>query len=332
MKQEELERRTPLSEKTVEIAWKCPACGKPQMKEADVCPDCGVIVAKFRQAPAKAEDDVEQSKIVDEETTVEYVWKCSACGKPQQKSFNQCPECGVVGSKITSPPASELAKGIKDSETQGDRRPSGIKAPQNFLRGILGTFSKRRVYVIGSIGGLILLFIVIVSFRALLDPAHVLPTNVKQNLLAPYKDNHQSILVTAMKDSYPSINADPEFVKKWVDEHFNLKVIKAEKAAATQEIRDKKNPKGIYCVRFSVSGDLDMKQPSAFNVIVYQLQSGELEATSIGAQDYIRGYNDCPEGWDNICPFGCEDSNLAVKNLRKRLEEIGTSSVVRELE
>ncbi len=31
-----------------EKTWKCPACGLPQFKPFDECPQCGVIVAKFR--------------------------------------------------------------------------------------------------------------------------------------------------------------------------------------------------------------------------------------------------------------------------------------------
>jgi len=32
----------------------------------------------------------------------EYVWKCSQCGKPQPKPFDQCPECGA-GEKTPTP-------------------------------------------------------------------------------------------------------------------------------------------------------------------------------------------------------------------------------------
>jgi hypothetical protein len=39
----ELERRRPSGEQTVEVVFKCPSCGKPQIKEFDLCPECGVI-------------------------------------------------------------------------------------------------------------------------------------------------------------------------------------------------------------------------------------------------------------------------------------------------
>jgi len=46
--QAELDSRAiPQHEEDVEIAWKCPACGKPQPQEVAVCPKCGVIVEKF---------------------------------------------------------------------------------------------------------------------------------------------------------------------------------------------------------------------------------------------------------------------------------------------
>ena len=63
-----------------------------------------------------------------------------------------------------------------------------------------------------------------------------------------------------------------------------------------------------------------MRRPSAFNVLVYQLQSGELEITPDDIK-CERGYNDCPKDWDNICPFGCADSNREVQRLQKRLDE-----------
>ncbi|MGO9121680.1 MAG: hypothetical protein ACLQPD_29235 [Desulfomonilaceae bacterium] len=48
VKQSELDNRVPLAERTVDIVWKCPACGKPQTQQADICPNCGVIEAKFK--------------------------------------------------------------------------------------------------------------------------------------------------------------------------------------------------------------------------------------------------------------------------------------------
>ena len=51
----ELDERMPLSEKTVEIdIFRCPACDMPQFSEFDECPQCGVIVSKFRKRQADA--------------------------------------------------------------------------------------------------------------------------------------------------------------------------------------------------------------------------------------------------------------------------------------
>jgi len=47
--QGELDNRTPLSERTVKLEmYKCPACGMPQLTKFDVCPQCGVIIRKFK--------------------------------------------------------------------------------------------------------------------------------------------------------------------------------------------------------------------------------------------------------------------------------------------
>ena len=55
LKQEEVDKGTVQPGQSVEVAWKCPACGMPQTKQSDECPDCGVIVAKFKQPPVQGE-------------------------------------------------------------------------------------------------------------------------------------------------------------------------------------------------------------------------------------------------------------------------------------
>lgn len=47
LKQSELDNRVPLAERTVDIVWKCPACGKPQTIVFDECPECGLVISKF---------------------------------------------------------------------------------------------------------------------------------------------------------------------------------------------------------------------------------------------------------------------------------------------
>ncbi len=72
LKQEELEKRKREPDKIVDVAWKCPACGKPQSRRYDECPNCGVIVAKFREAPANVETNgFQESTILEEQNEQE---------------------------------------------------------------------------------------------------------------------------------------------------------------------------------------------------------------------------------------------------------------------
>jgi hypothetical protein len=59
LEERELATRTASSgPRSAPIAWKCPACGAPQTRTYDECPNCGVIVAKFQGKPAEfAEPD-----------------------------------------------------------------------------------------------------------------------------------------------------------------------------------------------------------------------------------------------------------------------------------
>lgn len=47
LQQAELDSRAPAHKPATTAVWKCPACGKPQSKEFEECPDCGVIVSRF---------------------------------------------------------------------------------------------------------------------------------------------------------------------------------------------------------------------------------------------------------------------------------------------
>ena len=49
LKEHELQARSSATSAGVRIAWKCPACGTPQTRAYDECPNCGVIVVKFQQ-------------------------------------------------------------------------------------------------------------------------------------------------------------------------------------------------------------------------------------------------------------------------------------------
>ena len=50
LKRHDLEKRTLMSEKSIAIAWECPACGVPQTQAYDECPRCGVIATKFKKS------------------------------------------------------------------------------------------------------------------------------------------------------------------------------------------------------------------------------------------------------------------------------------------
>jgi hypothetical protein len=69
LKQSELDNRTTAHELTANVVWKCPACGKPQPREFEECPDCGVIIGKFKDRWQKVtvadEPDIPKVKIQD---------------------------------------------------------------------------------------------------------------------------------------------------------------------------------------------------------------------------------------------------------------------------
>lgn len=81
--QSEWENRKAVSEKIIEIAWKCPACGKPQTREYRECPACGVIVSKFIESQLKRKN-------------------CPKCGLSQPIGYVRCPQCGFDWGKHES--------------------------------------------------------------------------------------------------------------------------------------------------------------------------------------------------------------------------------------
>src|SRR5271157_2419642 len=52
----DLEKRTLMPEKSIAIAWECPACGTPQPKAYDECPRCGVVAEKFKKSGIRVWD------------------------------------------------------------------------------------------------------------------------------------------------------------------------------------------------------------------------------------------------------------------------------------
>jgi len=58
LKQSELDDRMLTDERTVTLrTYRCPACKMPQFFEFDECPQCGIIVSKFKKAPPSSEDN-----------------------------------------------------------------------------------------------------------------------------------------------------------------------------------------------------------------------------------------------------------------------------------
>jgi ankyrin repeat protein len=94
------------------------------------------------------------------------------------------------------------------------------------------------------------------------------------------------------------------------DDFPQYQIIKAKKGIPTQKQKDEINPKAIYCLRLAVEKeDID---PFIFDMIVAERQSGDLQTLSEGLtvhvfdpSDIKRGYNQCPDSWENVCPFSC---------------------------
>ncbi len=57
------------------------------------------------------EQDIRPS---EPEKVVEAAWKCSQCGKTQPKPFDQCPECGKIGSRVKT----ELSEPVGDFDSE----------------------------------------------------------------------------------------------------------------------------------------------------------------------------------------------------------------------
>lgn len=56
-----LDRRTHMFEKTVDLGFKCPACGILQLSEFDECPACGVIVSQFHHVSKLVKEKKKQN-------------------------------------------------------------------------------------------------------------------------------------------------------------------------------------------------------------------------------------------------------------------------------
>lgn len=103
LKREDLDSRLSRHDNTLETIWRCPACGKPQTRPYEECPDCGVIVVKLRNAPEDSElaGGPQRNALATSGIDVSTLWKCPACGMPQFKPFAECPQCGAIVSNYT---------------------------------------------------------------------------------------------------------------------------------------------------------------------------------------------------------------------------------------
>ncbi len=66
LKRAELDQRTRPSAEAAKTAWKCPACGKPQFREDEECPDCGVIASRFLKQQKEKRNREEEEQIRSE--------------------------------------------------------------------------------------------------------------------------------------------------------------------------------------------------------------------------------------------------------------------------
>ncbi|MBI5569598.1 MAG: hypothetical protein HY914_06590 [Desulfomonile tiedjei] len=93
--------------------WRCPACHMPQFQEFEECPQCGIIVSKFREKLARQERPAEPDEFVEVQadpeeshpphpgreeaakSEVPAVPTCVECRLPIPPGAKYCPTCGA---------------------------------------------------------------------------------------------------------------------------------------------------------------------------------------------------------------------------------------------
>ncbi|WP_041286010.1 zinc ribbon domain-containing protein [Desulfomonile tiedjei] len=98
--------------------WWCPACNLPQFFQFDECPQCGIIVSKYRGAASRQVNDLSEEMIEippaepsEEEVVPEPVpashgtppGRCTACHHPLLETSKFCPMCGTKVCSSDSP-------------------------------------------------------------------------------------------------------------------------------------------------------------------------------------------------------------------------------------
>ncbi len=106
LKQAELDQRTRPHEQVINTVWKCPACGKPQTRELEECPDCGVIATKFLKRQEEKRNlelggRLQQKKEKNRENKNEEAETsrpafCHKCGQSLHSEGLFCAHCGAT--------------------------------------------------------------------------------------------------------------------------------------------------------------------------------------------------------------------------------------------
>jgi hypothetical protein len=93
--------------------WWCPACNLPQFFQFDECPQCGIIVSKYRGGasrqvnalslsdeiieipPAAVPSNEEDARESVPESCDSGPGRCTACNHPLLQTAKFCPMCGT---------------------------------------------------------------------------------------------------------------------------------------------------------------------------------------------------------------------------------------------
>jgi|GEM_PF-1346393 len=321
---------------------------------------------------------------------IQYTWKCPACGKPQTRRSDECPECGRIGSRIKTE-LSEQVEEIKDAGTRGEYYVSGGNGLQEAQERIHETSSGaldkvktmlRKPYVAAIAGAAIMLVVVVVFFGVHRRGGEPVQSKVATSNPSKVETPDTEITESAKNtkgglpeeieeqivEHYSSLPAQPFFPSSDPHEPEDLsgisiglirptkvRIIKAEGGVPTKEIVAKMNPKKIWCIKLAIEAEwgqkhfswsdsppnvnpfvyfareaeramglakagmlseaiehlglsdlktLDKSSACFLNIIVWVSQSGKITSSGIDGQALGSGVS-CPQDWDNVCPFGC---------------------------
>ncbi|MGO9568092.1 MAG: transposase, partial [Desulfomonilaceae bacterium] len=134
----ELYNREPVAEKPPTTEWECPVCHTPLSNEFEVCPKCKVYVPKFWKVQPDKRDEKEGERAGEDRSSIEkpvaLPRKCPACGMPQFKEYEECPQCGVVVAKFRSrqPPEQETPETLVPEPSSSPQSGEEGGATENF--------------------------------------------------------------------------------------------------------------------------------------------------------------------------------------------------------